>query len=80
MPWCGPCQRYFNPSGLAPDGTCPACGEPVEVGEIAEQAGESGEMHTDEEVRAPWHFWAVVVATVVYVGWRIVQLVAGGLF
>lgn len=76
MPWCGPCQRYFNPSGLTPDGTCPACGEPVE---LAEQAGESGDVPAEEE-RAPWHFWAVVVATVVYVGWRIVQLVAGGLF
>ncbi len=75
MPWCGPCQRYFAPPALNPDGTCPACGEPVETGDVAEQAGETPE----EGVRAPWHFWAVVVATVVYVAWRIVQLVAGGI-
>lgn len=77
MPWCGPCQRYFNPTGLAPDGTCPACGEPVE---IPERADGSAETPAEEPERAPWHFWAVVVATVVYVGWRIVQLVGGGLF
>lgn len=75
MPWCGPCQRYFAPPALNPDGTCPACGEAVEAGDVAEQAGEIPE----EPERAPWHFWVVVVATVVYVAWRIVQLVAGGI-
>jgi hypothetical protein len=44
------------------------------LGEVAQKAGEGA---TDEE-RAPWHFWAVVVASVVYVGWRIVQLILGG--
>lgn len=78
MPWCGPCRRYLTPATLEPDGTCPACGEPVEVGDVAQRGGEAGES-SDEDVRAPWHFWAVVVATVVYVGWRIVQLVTGGL-
>ncbi len=77
MPWCGPCQRYFNPSALTADGTCPACGDPVELGDVARQAADAGET-AEEEVRAPWHFWAVVVATVVYVGWRIVQLILGG--
>ena len=75
MPWCGPCQRYFAPPALNADGTCPACGEPVDLGEVVEQAPGGAE----EEARAPWHFWAVVVATVVYVAWRIVQLVAGGI-
>ena len=75
MPWCGPCQRYFTPAALDPGGTCPDCGEPAEQADLAPGAGEPGE----EEVRAPWHFWLVVVATVVYVGWRIVQLVVGGL-
>lgn len=74
MPWCGPCQRYLAPGALAADDTCPACGEPVELGEVARQAGEG----TEEPERAPWHFWAVVAASVVYVGWRIVQLILGG--
>ena len=75
MPWCGPCQRYFAPPALSPDGTCPACGEAVEAADVAPEAGGTPE----EDVRAPWHFWAVVVATVVYVAWRIVQLVGGGI-
>ena len=78
MPWCGPCQRYFAPPALNADGTCPACGEAVDVGDVAEEIAEGGEAPEQAE-RAPWHFWAVVVATVVYVGWRIVQLVAGGI-
>ena len=74
MPWCGPCRRYFAPTALSPDGACPVCGETVDVGDVAEQAGEAA---PDDEARAPWHFWAVVVATVAYVAWRIVQLVTG---
>ena len=77
MPWCGPCQWYFAPPALNADGTCPACGEAVDMADVAQGIAEEGEA-PEEDVRAPWHFWAVVVATVVYVGWRIVQLVAGG--
>ena len=25
--------------------------------------------------RVPWHFWVLVVALVIYLGWRLVQLV-----
>lgn len=78
MPWCGPCQRYFAPSALDADGTCPVCGEATEQADLVPGAGENPE-GPDEEVRAPWHFWLVVVATVVYVAWRIVQLVAAAL-
>ena len=73
MPWCEPCERFFNPSTLNADGTCPVCGVAVEEAEGAAVEG-SGE----EEYRAPWHFRLMVVATVVYVGWRIVQLVGWG--
>ena len=78
MPWCGPCQRYFAPSALDTGGTCPVCGEATEQADLVGGAGEEAEL-PEEEVRAPWHFWLVVVATVVYVGWRIVQLVIGTL-
>ena len=73
MPWCGPCERFLNPSTLNPDGTCPVCGAAAEVAEAA-----GGEGSGEEEYRAPWHFRLMVVATVLYVGWRIVQLVARG--
>lgn len=26
MPWCEECAKYFAPSALNPDGTCPSCG------------------------------------------------------
>jgi len=26
--------------------------------------------------RAPWHFWLLVVAVVVYLGWRLIQGIA----
>ena len=90
MPWCEPCERFFNPSTLNADGTCPVCGVAVEEaegaavegsGEGAAAEGSEGaavEGSGEEEYRAPWHFRLMVVATVVYVGWRIVQLVGWG--
>jgi hypothetical protein len=32
MPWCPSCQRFLSPPTVTPDGTCPACGRPVEPG------------------------------------------------
>ncbi|MDE0653110.1 MAG: hypothetical protein OXI26_05620 [bacterium] len=78
MPWCGPCQRYFTPAALKTGGACPVCGEATEQADLAPGAGERAEV-SEAEARAPWHFWLVVVATVVYVGWRIVQLVLSAL-
>ena len=78
MPWCGPCQRYFAPSALDAGSTCPACGGATEQADLAPGDGEHPGIG-GEDARAPWHFWLVVVATVVYVGWRIVQLVGGAL-
>ena len=81
MPWCGPCERFFNPSTLNPDGTCPVCGVAVEGAEGAAVEGSGGaavEGSGEDDYRAPWHFRLMVVATVVYVGWRIVQLVGWG--
>ena len=61
MPWCEPCERFFNPNTLNPDGTCPTCGivlgDPRQIGWRA----------------VPWHFWVLVAALAVYLGWRVVQ-------
>lgn len=71
MPWCEPCVRFYNPNTVNPDGSCPGCGEtliaPSQV--IARNS-------------VPWHFWLLLVAASVYLGWRAIQgLVAlGGLF
>ena len=49
------------------DGTCPTCGR--EVGEIEQRAA----AETADE-KTPWHFKLLVVALVVYLGWRFADL------
>ncbi len=68
MPWCDECSKFWNPNSMPPDGSCPTCGRLI--GEPIDTS-------------VPWHFWVLVAATVVYLGWRAVQglewLVANGL-
>lgn len=59
MPWCEDCDKFWNPNSLAPDGTCPSCGR---------QVGEPPEQH-----KVPWHFWVIIIAFSIYMGWRIIQ-------
>lgn len=61
MPWCDPCERFFNPNTLEPDGTCPTCG--TKLAEPAQTGWRS----------VPWHFWVLLVALGLYLGWRVVQ-------
>lgn len=49
------------------DGTCPTCGRDVEGAAIATK------QVVDDE-KAPWHFKLLVVALVLYLGWRVVDL------
>lgn len=65
MPWCETCDRFYNSKSIAPDGTCVTCGR-----FIADTA--EGE---DDDTKIPWHFWVLVVALVVYLGWRLIQLI-----
>jgi hypothetical protein len=63
LPWCEECSKYLTPSSMGKDGTCPTCGR--QVGEI-EQRGDDAV----SEEKAPWHFKLLVVALVLYLGWR----------
>jgi hypothetical protein len=49
------------------DGRCPTCGRDLDAA-----ARETDAKLADE--KAPWHFKLLVVALVVYLGWRFVQL------
>lgn len=71
MPWCEDCSRYFAPSGVNPDGTCPSCHRPL--GELTAQNLDLKKLTSDEE-KAPWHFKLLVVLLVVYMGWRLIDL------
>jgi hypothetical protein len=64
MPWCEECSRFCSPDSMGPAGECPSCGRPVAAAEATEQA------HT------PWHFKLLLVATVLYLGYRAFQGVA----
>ena len=59
MPWCDQCSRYLTPTSLQTDGSCPSCQTVV--------------AEPPKPVRAPWHFWVLVVAVTVYLGWRLLQ-------
>ena len=60
MPWCEDCSRYLNPTSLTAEGACPTCGRV-----IAEPK--------DVPATAPWHFKLLLVALVLYLGFRAVQ-------
>ncbi|MEY4130203.1 MAG: hypothetical protein RLZZ31_327 [Actinomycetota bacterium] len=62
MPWCEDCSKFWNPNSVSADGSCPSCGRLI---------GEP-----DQVRKIPWHFWLLVVALVLYLGWRAVQGVA----
>lgn len=63
MPHCETCDRFYNPNSLDADGSCPTCGRRV---------GEPARGSTDEP-GAPWHFKLLLAATVVYLGFRLLQ-------
>lgn len=94
MPWCDPCERFFNPNTLTAQGCCPKCG--LELGDVKsgvetktliepEQrlgSDESAAGDSDapsQKAKVPWHFKLLVAAAGGYVGWRIVQLVVQGI-
>jgi hypothetical protein len=66
VPWCDTCDRFYNPNTLQADGTCPGCGR--QVGEPVVAAADE-----NRAPGAPWHFKLLVLATVVYLGWRLLE-------
>jgi len=62
--WCDACNAYRavdDESGSA----CPECAADLS----ATEEGRVGDS-------APWHFWLVVIALALYLGWRLIQGVA----
>ena len=83
MPWCEECAKYWTPSAMKEDGTCPSCGrevaaqQPSTAGPITARnlnlrklaAGEGG---NEDDMKAPWHFKLLMVMLAAYLAYRIV--------
>lgn len=67
MPWCDDCEKYWAPSSMNDDGSCPRCGTDLETPPLA--TARTDEADVDDE-SAPWHFKLMVVSLVVYLVWR----------
>ena len=77
MPWCEDCAKYYAPTAMNADGTCPSCGRLVETPEPrATVTAKNLDLNklAGDEAKAPWHFKLLIVLLVAYLGWRIVYL------
>ena len=65
MPWCEGCARFYNPNTLDASGDCPE----------GHHVADPPDPETAEEKApgAPWHFWVLVIAISIYLGWRLIQ-------
>lgn len=82
MPWCDDCSKFWAPTAMEHDGSCPTCGRVLEAVERPGRATltpDGAPVPTagpdDDDGRAPWHFYVLVVAVVAYLGWRLIELI-----
>lgn len=73
MPWCEDCSRFYTPSTLDESGDCPEGHHVADPGGGAGIVQSAAEPREDDTVKAPWHFWLLVAAVVLYLGWRLIQ-------
>jgi hypothetical protein len=76
VPWCEHCAKFLTPTSMGEDGSCPSChrrvapARPVDASTVDVKA-----IAGEEDARAPWHFKLLVAALVVYLSWRVVQMI-----
>jgi hypothetical protein len=62
---------------MRPDGSCPTCGQVLELRQPHRTPAAAAAAEPAEEepapIKAPWHFKVLLVALVVYLAWRGVQ-------
>jgi DNA-directed RNA polymerase subunit RPC12/RpoP len=58
MPWCDECDKLVEDDELTEDGACPTCGT-----DLVEPARRP----------TPWYFKFMIVASVIYLGYRAFQ-------
>jgi hypothetical protein len=67
VPWCDDCERFANPNSLSEQGGCPTCGT------VIAEAPEPGPEAATAVSSVPWHFWFLLAALVLYLGWSLIQ-------
>ena len=67
--FCEPCNKWRKPNALLANGSCPRCGTQLDenAGAVAASA------KAQDAPKIPWHFWVMVAATALYLGWRVFQ-------
>lgn len=78
MPWCDPCERFWNFNALTLEGKCPRCGIVLDMSGVKQSESDKSELTGPSSsdaprVGAPWHFWLFLVAASVYLVWRAIQ-------
>ncbi len=74
MPWCDDCSKFWTPTSMKSDGTCPSCGRLL-AAERTTAHNINLKQLAGEDARVPWHFKALMLAVALYLGWRLVQLI-----
>jgi hypothetical protein len=78
MPWCDHCSKFWTPTSVDAEGACPTCGRPLGRPAAPVTAGDLDLKElAGKDARAPWHFKLLVVLVVLYVAWRIIDLIFG---
>lgn len=72
MPWCEGCSKYFAPSGVRADGSCPLCGSALEP--VTARNLDLKKLAGNDDDRVPWHFKLLVALLVAYMAWRLIDL------
>jgi len=68
VPWCESCSKFWNPTSMSEAGECPTCGRV-----IADPAKIAAVKAGGKAAKVPWHFWLLLVALVLYLGFRAYQ-------
>lgn len=85
---CPSCGRLVDPgrarpavSSISAAETQTASGLDSELSQpdaVGEERGTEGPEDEEEDYKAPWHFWVMVVGVVVYLGWRLIEAIIWG--
>ena len=73
MPFCEPCNRFYTPSTLTPDGDCPEGHHVAEPEDAPKLVQSDVQLEDEKEPKIPWHFWLLIIAVSMYLGWRLIQ-------